>query len=88
LAFDLIWNEGVLKDLKSLDHRTARSLIDSVKNRLAGNPLGLGKPLKGIFKGLYRYRHGDYRVIFALDRADKKVIILHIRHRSEAYRER
>jgi len=86
LAFDLIWNEGVLKDLKSLDHKTALALIEDIKGRLAGNPLGLGKPLKGIFKGLYRYRHGDFRIIFVLDRADKKVIILHIRHRSEAYR--
>jgi mRNA interferase RelE/StbE len=86
LAYDLIWNEGVLRDLKGLDHKIARALIDSVKNCLAGNPLKLGKPLKGIFRGLYRYRYGDYRVVYALDRADKKIIILHIRHRKEAYR--
>lgn len=86
MAYDLIWNEGVLKDLKALDRKTVRSLVDPIKTRLASNPLALGKPLKGIFKGLYRYRLGDYRVIYALDRADKKVIILHIRHRSEAYR--
>jgi len=85
---DLIWNEGVLKDLKALNHKVARSLVDSIKNRLAANPLKLGKPLKGIFKGLYRYRYGDYRVVYALDRADKKIIVLHIRHRSEAYRKR
>ena len=88
MAYDLIWNEGVLKDLKALDRKTARSLVDSIKTRLAGNPMTLGKPFKGIFKGLYRYRLGDYRVIYALDRGDKKVIVLHIRHRSEAYRGR
>jgi len=88
LTFDLIWNEGVLKDLKALDRKTARELVDSIKSRLAANPVNLGKPLKGIFKGLYRYRYGDYRIIFALDRADKKVIILHIRHRKEVYRGR
>jgi mRNA interferase RelE/StbE len=88
LAYDLIWNEGVLKDLKALDHKTARALIESIKVRLAGNPLKLGKPLKGVFKGLYRYRHGDYCVIYALDRADRKVIILHIKHRRDAYRNR
>jgi len=88
LDYDLVWNEGVLKDLRGLDHKIARALIDSVKNRLASNPLKQGKPLKGIFKGLYRYRYGDYRVVYALDRADKKIIVLHIRHRSEAYRKR
>ena len=88
MAYDLIWNEGVLKDLKALDRKTVGSLVDSIKTRLAGSPLTLGKPLKGVFKGLYRYRLGDYRVIYALDRADKKVIILHIKHRSEAYHEK
>ena len=88
MDYDLVWNEGVLKDLKGLDHKIARALIDSVKSRLAVNPLKLGEPLKGIFKGLYRYRYGDYRVVYALDRADKKIIVLHIRHRSEAYRKR
>ncbi len=86
MDYDLIWNEGVLKDLKALNHKVARSIVDSIKNRLADNPLKLGRPLKGIFKGLYRYRYGDYRVVYALDRADKKIIILHIRHRKEAYR--
>ena len=88
MAYDLIWNEGVLKDLKAPDHKTARTLVESIKGRLAGNPLNSGKPLKGVFKGLYRYQHGNYRVIYALDRADKKVIILHIRHRKDAYRDR
>lgn len=88
MAYDLIWNEGVLKDLKALDRKTARELIESIKSRLAGDPLNVGKPLKGIFKGLYRYRHGDYRVLYTLDRADRKVIILHIRHRKDAYRKR
>jgi mRNA interferase RelE/StbE len=88
LAHDLIWNEGVFKDLEGLDQKTARSLVDSIKNRLAANPLKLGKPLKGIFQGLHRYRYGDNRIIYALDRADKKIIILHIRHRSETYRKK
>ena len=86
MAYDLIWNEGVLKDLKTLDHKTTRALVEAIKDRLAGNPLKLGKPLRGVFKGLYRYRHGDYRVIYTLDRADRKIIILHIRHRKDAYR--
>lgn len=88
MGYDLIWNEGVLKDLKALDHKTARALIESIKGRLAGSPVNLGKPLRGVFEGLYRYGHGDYRVIYALDRADRKVIILYIRHRKDVYRDR
>jgi mRNA interferase RelE/StbE len=86
LAYDVIWHEGVLKELKKLDQNRARVLVKKIKTDLAGNPVALGKPLKGMFKGLCRFRHAEYRIIYALDRAEKKLIILHIKHRKEAYR--
>jgi mRNA interferase RelE/StbE len=60
--------------------------MERVKTHLVQNPAGLGRPLKGIFKGLFRYRYGDYRVIYAIDMGDKKIIVLHVKHRKEAYR--
>ena len=41
------------------------------------------KPLKGNLAGRYRYRVGDYRVIYRIE--ESQVIILAIEHRSEAY---
>lgn len=41
------------------------------------------KPLKGNLAGRYRYRVGDYRVIYRID--ESQVIILAIEHRSKAY---
>jgi mRNA interferase RelE/StbE len=43
------------------------------------------KSLKGKFAGCYRYRLGDYRVIYSVDDKKLEVIILVIAHRSEAY---
>ncbi|MBW4417942.1 MAG: type II toxin-antitoxin system RelE/ParE family toxin [Myxacorys californica WJT36-NPBG1] len=43
------------------------------------------KPLKGDFSGIYRFRTGDYRVLYAIDDETKIVSILTIKHRSEAY---
>ncbi|MGB8951218.1 MAG: type II toxin-antitoxin system RelE/ParE family toxin [Candidatus Aminicenantales bacterium] len=80
MGYDVIWHEKALKDLKGLDKNAARTLIGKIKTQLAVNPMALGKPLRGIFKGLCRYRHSDYRIIYALDRAEKKIIILHIKH--------
>jgi mRNA interferase RelE/StbE len=54
-------------------------------NRLAEDPLAAGRALRGRFKGLYRFRHSDYRVIYALDLPEKKIIVPHVRHRKEAY---
>ena len=43
------------------------------------------KPLTGNLAGLYRYRVGNYRVIYRIDEQKKLVFVLQIAHRSEAY---
>lgn len=43
------------------------------------------KTLKGDLIGFYRYRVGDYRVIYKIKEQQKEVVVLDIRHRSEAY---
>ena len=43
------------------------------------------KRLKNRFKGYYRYRLGDYRVIYRIEEARRLVIVALIVHRSDAY---
>ncbi|MEI2581738.1 type II toxin-antitoxin system RelE family toxin [Scytonema sp. PRP1] len=43
------------------------------------------KPLKGDLAGYYRYRIGDYRVIYQIDDDTDQVIVNTIAHRREAY---
>jgi addiction module RelE/StbE family toxin len=43
------------------------------------------KALKGDYAGYYRYRIGDYRVIYAVDDELVQVFVVAIAHRSEAY---
>lgn len=43
-------------------------------------------PLSGKLKGLYRFRIGDYRIVYSLDRANKQIIVLSVGHRSDIYR--
>lgn len=86
MAYEVIWQEKVLEDLESIDKKDAARIVKRVKTYLVQNPAGLGSPLKGIFKGLFRYRCGDYRVIYAIDMTEKKIIVLHVKHRKEAYR--
>ena len=43
------------------------------------------KRLKGKLKGYYRYRIGDYRVIYRIEEDRKLVIVVMIVHRSDAY---
>ncbi len=63
MTYNVLWHEKAVEDLRGVDKKTAKGIVERVKSYLSQNPLSLGKPLKGIFKGLYRYRFGDYRII-------------------------
>jgi mRNA interferase RelE/StbE len=43
------------------------------------------KPLKAILSGYYRYRVGDYRVVYEINDSEKIVTIILIAHRSKIY---
>lgn len=43
------------------------------------------KPLKGNYAGFYRYRAGDYRVVYYIYDSQVLVVVTIIAHRSEVY---
>ena len=43
------------------------------------------KSLKGAYSGLYRYRIGDYRVIYSVEDEIVQVFVVAIAHRGQAY---
>lgn len=88
MAYEVVWHEQVRKDLKALPSEDAARIIAQVKTRLAEDPSGAGKPLSGVFKGLMRFRVGGCRVIYAVDHEERRVRILYVKPRSEAYRRR
>ena len=45
------------------------------------------KPLKGKLAGYYRYRIGDYRIVYQIDEKTKQVFVVAIVHRGSAYRQ-
>jgi len=45
------------------------------------------KPLKGKLAGYYRYRVGDYRVVYQVDERKSQIIVVTIVHRGSAYRQ-
>ena len=53
---------------------------------LADNPTATAKLLTGHFKGLYRFRVGDYRVVCDIQRNRLVVLVLYAGHRKDVYR--
>jgi mRNA interferase RelE/StbE len=65
-----------------------RKRIDECFNALEQNPLHGNniKALTGKLKGLYRYRFGDWRIIYRLNMKLRFVDVIAILSRSDAYR--
>ena len=83
MRFNIIYKASVERDLKRLTKVEARRILQGIERHLA-EKAGAYPVLKGRFAGLRRFRVGDYRVIYAMN--ESNAIILHIRHRREAYR--
>ncbi|GAA6615548.1 type II toxin-antitoxin system RelE family toxin [Scytonema sp. NUACC26] len=43
------------------------------------------KPLKGNYSGYYRYRVGDYRIVYSINDETMQVLVATIAHRGEVY---
>ncbi len=83
MAFKVTYKSSVWRDLKQLDKREGKRLLTQIETDLAQNPQQ-GEPLKGRFKGLFKYRVGNYRVIFT--RFNQEILDLRIGHRKDVYR--
>ena len=76
------------RQLKKLDRRWQRRILDHMEHEVAGlaDPRMRGKALVGDKKGLWRYRVGDYRVMCQIDDGRLVVLVIAIGHRKEVYR--
>jgi len=83
MGYKLLYTKSSAKDIQKLDTVVKKRL----KNKLetyAKNPIFYAKKLIDSSLGTYRWRIGNYRIIFDIDA--KNIVILRIRHRREIYR--
>lgn len=81
--FKIIWESKARAELAELPYPL--KILDKVDLYLAQAPTELGKPLKGEYKGLYRYRFGNYRIIYKISIEQATVTVVKIGHRSNIY---
>lgn len=81
--FKILLTKRALKDLESIQDEMKKTIGLKLKE-LASDPMRYARKLSNPKIGTFRFRIGDYRIIF--DIKDEEIIILRIGHRSKIYR--
>ena len=79
------WDDKADDDLTNISPEVALKLYKKVEAHLSQSPKQLGRLLTGNHKGLYRYRYGDYRILYEIDAENNLIIINRVGHRSSIY---
>ncbi|MEO8210911.1 MAG: type II toxin-antitoxin system RelE/ParE family toxin [bacterium] len=82
MAYKIQYKSSVEKDLKRIAKSDVEKILDEIEKNLS-NEASKFPMLKGKFKGLRKFRVGNYRVIYSIQKID--VVILKIGHRKEVY---
>ena len=76
------------RSLHRLPEKATTSIAEFLYSSLAANPRRLGKELKLDYWGNHSARRGDYRIIYRIDDEIRRVTVVLIEHRADAYRPR
>jgi len=86
--FRFEYTKNAARDLRQIDQQVSKRILKKMDFfSKQEDPLKFAKKLKGFSLGEYRFRIGDYRVLFDLDEdgSVKILMVLSIKHRREAY---
>ena len=83
MKYTLIYTQRAERDIAGLDSKT-KERIGKTLLRYKEDPLRYAEKLSDPILGTYRFRIGDYRVIFDLE--GNEIVVLRVGHRREIYR--
>jgi mRNA interferase RelE/StbE len=85
VKYGLVYTHRAIKDIERLDAKITRR-IGRTLLRYEEDPLKYAEGLTDSRLGTYRFRIGDYRVIFDLE--GNEIVVLRVGHRKNIYRKR
>jgi mRNA interferase RelE/StbE len=89
MASTIEFSPAAEKELKKLDHQTAKRILKFLYSRVAplDSPRLIGEALTGPELGSYwKYRVGDWRIIAEIQDQALRIIVVRIGNRREVYR--
>jgi mRNA interferase RelE/StbE len=85
VAYRVVLRRSAARELADLPQPIRGRLARAV-NGLANEPRPSGAELLTGREGIWRLRVGDYRILYLVDDEVVAVLVIRIRHRSDAYR--
>ena len=85
MRYRLLYTHRAVKDIAGLS-ADVKKRIGKTLLRYQDNPLHFAESLTDQSLGSYRFRIGDYRVIFDMDGSN--IVVLRVGHRKEIYKRR
>lgn len=84
----IIFSEEASETFLKLDKNIQRMIQNWMAKHLmnTNDPRLFGKPIKGNFKGFWRYRVGDYRLICNIKDYVLTIYIVSVGHRKDIYK--
>lgn len=83
MNYRLVYTRRALRDIDGLDDLTKKR-IGKALARYEGDPFKHAERMTDARLGTYRFRIGDYRVIFDVEGED--IVVLRVGHRRELYK--
>ncbi len=80
MTYQVRFKASVEKDLRKIGRLEGERILEQIYTNLAEDPRK-GIPLKGDKNQLWRYRVGDYRIIYSFNDTELCVLVVHIAHR-------
>lgn len=87
MSWTISYARSALKEAKKIDAQAKRKIQAYLHERITqlDNPRQLGKPLKGEFSELWRYRVGGYRIICDIKDQELVILVLRMANRKDVY---
>lgn len=88
MPYEIRVTPQALKDIGKLPEKIRPAMLEAMHGSIAENPQRAGKQLHFELASLMSARRGEFRIVYQIDSSERRVVILRVAHRREAYRRR
>ena len=85
--YEVEFTSNVESDLGRLDAPIAQRVLTRLRWLAENFDAIRPEALRGEWRGMFKLRVGDYRVLYTYDRAKQEIVVHSARHRREVYRD-